>query len=286
MAVAGQGALGEQVGAAHRAGRLRPAGRRPVGGERGAGGDVRLAEVVGDRADDDRARAELVDHGGGRRPRVVHAAEHDDETVALHGAERVHAGGPRGPAYLVEALALASLGARAAEDDRDVAAPDPAQGAGPGEERLVGVGAQHRVDHERLQAGVPGAADLGGPGVDLGRGEGDLAGVAEYGGADVGSVRGVEDLLEVRLDDVDRQPDQVDGLLEVDDAGERARGRAEDGGDHLAAGRGRLVAREPVPVDEAPDAGLDDAGDPGAVLGAQRAEPRHVLVHPGGRGGG
>ena len=40
-----------------------------------------------------------------------------------------------------------------------------------------------------------------------------------------------------------------------------------------------------VPVDEAPDAGLDDQPDPGAVLGAELAEPRHLGLHPGHRGG-
>ena len=188
------------------------------------------------------------------------------------------------PAYLVEGVGLAAGRPARAEHDRDVAAAGPAQRAGPGEQRLVGLGAQHRVDDQGLEPGVPGAAHLGGAGVDLGGGERDLAGVAEHGGADLGGVGGVEQLVDVRLDDLDGEPDQVDGLLEVDHAGQGARCDAEDRGHHLGAARGGPVAGLAVPVDEPADAGLHDHADPGAVLGAQVAEPRHVLLHPGHRG--
>ena len=57
--------------------------------------------------------------------------------------------------------------------------PQPERG-GPGPQRVVGLAAQQRVDDQRLQPGVPGAAGLGRLGVDLGRGEGDLAGVAQH----------------------------------------------------------------------------------------------------------
>ena len=80
-----------------------------------------------------------------------------------------------------------------AEHDVDLAVARPAEGAGAGEHRLVGLAAEHGVDHERLEPGVPGAADLGGAGVDLGGGEGDLAGVAQHGRVDVGGVVGVDD---------------------------------------------------------------------------------------------
>ena len=56
----------------------------------------------------------------------------DDEPVALDGAQRVHAAGARGPAYLVEALALAALGARAAEHDGHVARDRPSPARWPG----------------------------------------------------------------------------------------------------------------------------------------------------------
>ena len=88
----------------------------------------------------------------------------------------------------------------------------PAEGAGPRGDRLVGLGAEHRVDDERLEPRVPGAAGLGCPGVDLGGREGDLTGVAEDGGVHGGRVLRVDDLVDVRLDDLDAEPDQVDGL--------------------------------------------------------------------------
>ena len=100
-----------------------------------------------------------------------------------------------------------------AEHDGDAPAMGPAEGAGPRGDRLVGLGAQHRVDHQRLEPGVPRAARLGGAGVDLGRGERDLAGVAEDGGVHGRRVRRVDDLVDVRLDDLDAEPDQVDRLL-------------------------------------------------------------------------
>ena len=164
------------------------------------------------------------------------------------------------------------------------AAVAPAERAGARQHRLVGLGAEHGVDDERLEAGVPGAADLGGAGVDLGGGEGDLAAVAEHAGVDVAGVLGVEDGVEVGLDDLDAEPHQVDGLLEADHAGQGPRGGAEDLGGHGGAvelGVPRLVG---VPVDEALDAGLDDHADPGPVLGAELGEPRHLVVHAGHRG--
>ena len=59
------------------------------------------------------------------------------------------------------------------------ASPQPER-ARPRLHRVVGLAAQHGVDDERLEAGVPGAAGLGGAGVDLGGGEGDLAGEAQH----------------------------------------------------------------------------------------------------------
>ena len=159
---------------------------------------------------------------------VGHTAEHDHEPVALGGAQRVHAGGPRRAAYVVEQVGLAALLRHRAQHHRHGAAVSPAERAGAGEHRLVGLGAQHRVDDERLETGVPGAADLGGPGVDLRRGEGDLAAVAEHPGVHVAGVFGPQQVVEVALDDLDAEPDQVDGLLEVDDAGQRPGRRPED----------------------------------------------------------
>jgi hypothetical protein len=160
----------------------------------------------------------------------------------------------------------------------------PAEGAGPRQHGLVGLGAEHGVDHQGLEAGVPGAAYLGGAGVDLGGREGDLAAVAEHAGMDVARVVGVEDRVEVGLDDLDAEADQVDGLLETDHPGQGAWRGAEDLGGHrgpVELGMEHLVG---VPVDEALDAGLDDHSDPRAVLGPQLAEPWHVVVHPRHRG--
>ena len=141
-------------------------------------------------------------------------------------------------AYLVEEVLVRGWGA-APEDDGHAVAVGPAERAGPGGDGLVGLGAQHRVDDERLEPGVPGAAGLGGAGVDLGGGEGDLTGVAQDGGVDGRRVGRVDDLVDVRLDDLDAEPDQVDGLLERDDAGHAARGGTEDGGRRCRPGMRR-----------------------------------------------
>ena len=65
-----------------------------------------------------------------------------------------------------------------------VAGAVPAERAGPRGDGLVVLAAQQRVDDQGLQPGVPGSALLGGPGVDLGGGEGDLAGVPVQRAAD------------------------------------------------------------------------------------------------------
>ena len=54
--------------------------------------------------------------------------------------------------------------------------------------------------------------------------------------------------------------------------------------DDVERGRGPAgLDLDVVPVDEAADAGLHDQPDPGAVLGAEVAEPRQVGRHPGRR---
>ncbi len=245
---------------------------------------VGVVEPVGDRPHHHRPLAEQVDHGLGRLLRVALARQQHDESIALGRAQRIHAGGAGHAAYLVEDVGLGPLGGGRAQHDGHLAPGRPAQGAGAGEDGLVGLRAQHRVHHERLQPGVPGAADLGGAGVDLGRRERDLPGVPEHRGVDVGSVGRVDDVIDVALDHLDGEPHQVDGLLEVDHAGEGAgRGPEHRGGEDVGAG-GRLVGVL-VPVDEPADAGLDDEPDPGAVLGAEVLEPGQVVLHPGGRPG-
>src|ERR1700760_2606437 len=57
----------------------------------------------------------------------------------------------------------------------------PVQGGRPRVQRFLGLAAGQRAPDQGLEAGVPGAASLGGAGVDLGRAERDLARVAEHG---------------------------------------------------------------------------------------------------------
>ena len=199
----------------------------------------------------DRPVAEVVLDRAGRALRVLHPAEHDDHLVALGGAQRVDARRPRGPPYVVEQGGRGAGGRRRAEHHDHLAVAAPAQGAGAGQHGGVRVRAEHRVDHEGLEAGVPGAADLGGPGVDLRGGERQLAAVAEQPVVHGAGQLVAEQLVDVLLDDVDGQPDQLDGLLEVDHAGQRPGGGAEHlGGDRRVGvgGHGAGVAVVAVPV--------------------------------------
>ena len=90
---------------------------------------------------------------------------------------------------------------------------------------------------------------------------------------------GLEQELDVALDLVDGQLDQLDGLVEVNDAGHGTRSRAEDLDDDLVVAR---VGSAPVgePVDEALHAGLHDQPDPRPVVRAELAEPLQVALHP------
>ena len=79
-------------------------------GQGGAGADVGVLEVVDGRADHDRPGAEEISDGTRRpwrcRDAVADPAQQHDEAVALAGAERVHARGPRCAAYVVEQVGL------------------------------------------------------------------------------------------------------------------------------------------------------------------------------------
>ena len=188
-------------------GAARRASRRPPGARTGRLAAETWAEARSSAAgpDHDRAVAEVAHdrvarpcRGRPPPPRIDH------QPVALRGAQRVHARrrGPRGvPGRRGPRCAAAGA---LPEDDAHAAAVGPAERAGPRGDGLVGLGAQHGVDDQRLEPGVPGAARLGGPGVDLGGGEGDLAGVAQDGGVHGGRVDRVDDLVDVRLDDLDR----------------------------------------------------------------------------------
>ena len=124
--VAGQGALGQQLVAAHGRGasatRWRSGARtaRPGPTTCGAG------EVGGDRSDDHGTLAELVDDTQRRLVGIVHPAEHHHQPLALGGAQGVHAAAPRGAAYLLEDVGLGALGRHPPEHDGHVAAgPQP-----------------------------------------------------------------------------------------------------------------------------------------------------------------
>ena len=101
--------------------------------------------------------------------------------------------------------------------------PRPAQGGGTREVVVADVAAHQGVGQQSLESGVPGTADLGGLGVHLGGGEGDFAGEDEYGLTQLGLVTWLGQLGRVLLDDLDGGADELDGLLQRDDAGELAR---------------------------------------------------------------
>jgi hypothetical protein len=82
-------------------------------------------------------------------------------------------------------------------------------------------------------------------------------------------VTGRRELGGVLLDHLDGGAHQLDGLLQGDGSGQLARGGAEDLGSNDAGG-----VRTSAPGDERGDALLRDEGDPGAILGRHRAEPR------------
>ena len=182
VAVAGQRPLGQQVVAGAPAGRVRPARRRPGAptARRGPRRGLRRGPRRGGRPRPARRRRSA------RR-----------RAAALVGVRRRRPGSPRAgrPARRTARPCPRPRAARRTWSKRSSVrvcgtAPSttvtpsrgPAEGAGPRGDGLVGLGAQHRVDDQRLEPGVPRAARLGGPGVDLGGGEGDLTGVAEHGG--------------------------------------------------------------------------------------------------------
>ena len=126
--------------------------------------DRTLTEVVTDRARRPSASLTPPRTTTSRSPWVAHSAS---MPAARAAGVRRRTGRSR------------CAGRHRAEHHGHVAAGAPAERAGAGEHGLVGLGPQHGVDDERLEAGVPGAADLGRPGIDLGRREGDLAAVAQ-----------------------------------------------------------------------------------------------------------
>jgi hypothetical protein len=140
--------------------------------------------------------------------------------------------------------------------------------------RVVCLAADDRVDDERLQPRVPGAARLRGVGVDLGRGEGDLTAVEEHRLSDLDLVTACRESHRLPLDDVDDGPHEVQRLPEADRPGQLTRRRAEDVGGDMG-----LVLAPGEPLDEGPDAGLGDEPHPRALLRRQRPVPLVVGLH-------
>ncbi len=79
----------------------------------------------------------------------------------------------------------------------------PVQCRRPGVQPLPGLPADQGVHHQGLQPGIPGAAGLGGAGVDLGGPERDLPGVAEHRLAQLRLAAGRGKLVHLGLDHVD-----------------------------------------------------------------------------------
>ena len=113
----------------------------------------------------------------------------------------------------------------------------PAERGDAGAQRVVDVAAHEGVDDERLEPGVPRAADLGGAGVDLGRGERDLARVAQHGLAQVALVARGREPVAVGLDDVDDDAHELERVLQRDGPGELGRGGGEDLADAVRRAR-------------------------------------------------
>ena len=111
--------------------------------------------------------------------------------------------------------------------------------------------------------------------------EAHAAGVLGARGAGSCELFGVEERVDVGLDHADAEAYELDGLLERDHAGELAGRRAED--DHVERVVCRCADLAVVPVDEPPDARLDDEPDPRPVLRAEVVEPGQVARHPPGR---
>ena len=167
----------EQVVGPDRSRSVGPARGRAVRRGGAAGADVGVTEVVDDRAGHDRSRPVERQHVRGGLLGVAHATQDDHQPVALRGAERVDPGGAGNAAYLVEGVAARDGRAapRRVRPSRRRGRPSPGRSLGTAWSRRP----RHAAPSRRrgLEAGVPGAAYLGGAGVDLGGGEGGLAAV-------------------------------------------------------------------------------------------------------------
>ena len=216
----------------------------------------------------------------GGRQQVTLAAQEHHEPVALDADEGV-VGGAAGRATELGGADVVERGRRRPDHDQRGSPSAPPERGDPGAQGVVDVTAHEGVDHEGFEAGVPGAADLGGAGIDLRRGERDLPGVAQHGLADLALVARGGEAVAVGLDHVHDDADQLEGVLQRDRPRELGRGGGEDVADPVRRAGG---LREPG--DERRDARLGHQAHPRAVLRRQRAVPLEVVVEPAhGRGG-
>ena len=121
--------------------------------------------------------------------------------------------------------------------------------------------AHQRIDDTSLDARVPGATRLGCCGVDVCRPEGQLAGVAQHGLAQELLVARGGEIGHGLLDDVDRNADERDRLLQVDVPRQLSGGRPED----LRPDRQRLP-RAPEPLREQIEPLVQDKAHVGPLL--------------------
>ena len=157
-----------------------------------------------------------------------------------------------------------------ADEHADLAVPVPAECGDATRQLAVVLAGEDRVDDQRLEARVPEPAGLGGAGVDVGRGERDLARVEQDGLA-----QRLVAVLDPVLDDLDRDPDELQRLLQAHRAQQFARGGAEHVGRDP---RGRLGVVEPG--DEGRDARLRDEPDRAAPAGRHVAVPGQRVFEP------
>ena len=204
----------------------------------------------------------MVSSGSCRAGRI--AADHEHEAVALHADQHVGVHVPRGAAHMVDVELLRS----GADEHRDLAVAVPAECGDTARQLVVVLAGEDRVHHERLEARVPQPARLGGPCVDVGGGEGDLARVEQDRLA-----QRLAAVLHAVLDDLDRDADELQRLLQAHRAEQLTRCRAEDvGGD---PGRRSGVVE---PGDERRDAGLGDEAHGRAPARGHVAVPRQRVL--------
>ena len=184
----------------------------------------------------------------------VDPADHEHQPAALHADQHVGVEVAGGAPQHVDV----EHARRRADEHARLAVPVPAEGGDAARQFAVVLAGQDAVDDERFEACVPQAAGFGRAGVHVGRGERDLARVQQ----DRLAQRLVV-VLDALLDDLDRDADQLQRLLQAD----RSQQLARRGAEHVGRDpRDRLRVVEPR--DERRDAVLGDEPDGAAAARA------------------